>query len=48
VISRRYHQFENVVAEEPVNYVISMVVAWQVLNGRRRVKKECKNLVPDN
>ena len=31
VISRRYHQFENKVAEEPVNYVISVVVAWQVL-----------------
>ena len=31
VISRRYHQFENEDPEERVNYVISVVVAWQVL-----------------
>jgi len=31
VASRRYHQFENEVAEEPVNYVIGVVIAWQFL-----------------
>ena len=30
-VSLRYQQFENEVAGELVNYVISMVVAWKSL-----------------